>query len=290
MSKRLSLRLGAWIIATLVLALGGCSAVRLTYSQGPALLYWWADGYVDFSAEQTPSARAAIDEWFGWHRRSQLADYAALLAQLQVMAVRDVTPQQVCRVYDDLQQRLARAYDRAVPLAAPLVRTLSPAQIDHLDKRYNRSHEDARREYLQPDALERQDAALKRTVDRAESIYGSLDAVQRQRLAADLQQSPFNPEVWLAERRARQLDILRTLRALLAARADAGAVEAALRAFAAHAEQSPRAEYRAYRDRLEQANCQLMSRLHNGMRDEQRQHAAQTLRGWAEDLRALAAD
>lgn len=274
----------------LALALGGCSALRLTYSQGPALLYWWADGYVDFSAEQTPRARAAIDLWFGWHRSSQLADYAVLLSQLREMAARDVTPQQVCRVYDDLQRRLARAFERAVPLAAPLVRTLSPAQIDHLDKRYSRNHEDARREYLQPDARDRHDAALKRTVDRVESIYGPLDPVQRQRLAADLQQSPFDPEVWLAERRARQLDILRTLRALQAARADAGAVEAALRAFAAHAEQSPRAYYRDYRDRLEQANCQLTARLHNGMTNEQRQHAAQTLRGWEDDLRALAAD
>lgn len=274
----------------LAVALAGCSAVRLTYSQGPALLYWWADGYVDFSAEQTPRARAAIDEWFGWHRSSQLADYAALLSRLREMAVRDVTPQQVCRVYDDVQQLLARAYDRAVPLASPLVATLSPAQIDHLDKRYSRNHEDARREYLQPGARDRHDASLKRTVDRVESIYGSLDPVQRQRLAAELQQSPFDPEIWLAERRARQLDILRTLRTLQAARADAGAVEAALRAFAAHAEQSPRADYRAYRDRLAQANCQLMSRLHNRMTDAQRQHAAQTLRGWEEDLRALAVD
>lgn len=274
----------------LALALGGCSAVRLTYSQGPALLYWWADGYIDFSNEQSPRARGAIDEWFGWHRQTQLPDYAALLAQLQVMALRDVTPQQVCRVYDDLQQRLARAYERAVPLAAPIVRTLSPAQINHLEKRYARNLDEARNEYLQPDARERQVAALKRTVDRAESIYGTLDAGQRQRLAADLTESPFDPETWLAERRARQLDILRSLRALQAARADAGTVEAALRAFAAQTEQSPRADYRAYRDRLQQANCQLMARLHNSMGLEQRQHAAQTLRGWEEDLRALAGD
>ena len=43
-----------------VALLGGCSSVRLAYGNGPQLAWWWLDGYVDFSTEQTP--RVALAE------------------------------------------------------------------------------------------------------------------------------------------------------------------------------------------------------------------------------------
>jgi hypothetical protein len=36
----------------LALALGGCSALRLSYNNAPTLLYWWLDGYADFDKSQ----------------------------------------------------------------------------------------------------------------------------------------------------------------------------------------------------------------------------------------------
>lgn len=277
-----------WIIATLLLALSGCSAVRFTYNQAPLLAYWWLDGYADFTADQTPRVRAALDDYFAWHRSTQLPEYARLLQRLQPLAADRVSPSQVCAVADDLQRVLEVAYEQAVPAIADILRGASTAQIDHLAKRYNRELQEVQRDYLQPDLSERQEAALKRVVERAESIYGPLDEAQRALLSAGLEASPFDPKLWLAERRARQQDIIRTLRQLLAERADTGQLQAALRAFAAHATQSPRAEYRAYRQRLVEANCVLAAQLHNSLRPAQRQNAVEKLKGWAEDAKALA--
>lgn len=271
-----------------MLALSGCSAVRFTYNQAPLLAYWWLDNYVDFSGDQTPKVRAALDDYFAWHRSTQLPEYARMLQRLQPLAADRVSPAQVCAVADEVQALLEAAYEQAVPAMADIARTFSAAQIDHLAKRYNRELQEAQRDYLQPDEQERQEAALKRVVDRAESVYGSLDESQRALLAAGLEASPFDPKIWLAERRARQQDILRSLRQLQAARAEASAVQAALRAFAANAVNSPRAEYRAYRQRLVEANCLLAAQLHNSLRPAQRQHAVEKLKGWAEDAKALA--
>jgi hypothetical protein len=278
-----------WIIATLLVLLGGCSAVRLTYGQGPLLAYWWMDRYLDFSSEQAPLVRSALAEWFAWHRQTQLPDYANWLRELQPIAGDTVTPDTVCRVTDQAQRRLVAAYAQAVPAMAEIVRTLTPAQIDHLEQRYASNRKEAERDYLQADAQERIEAAVKRTVERAESIYGSLDDSQRQLVAAGLATSPFDAQRWLVERRARQQDILRSLRQLVASQADAVAVQSALRGFAANAVRSPRADYRAYRERLDEANCQLAARLHNALTPAQRQHAVDKLKGWEEDVRVLAA-
>lgn len=278
------------IITTLLLALAvlaGCSAVRFTYNQAPLLAYWWLDGWVDFTDEQTPRVKSALQEYIAWHRSTQLPDYAALLARLQGMALEPVTPAQVCATADDLQQRLMLAYEHAVPAMADIVRSFTPAQLDHLDKRYQRENREMVRDYLQPDADDRREAARKRTVERAESIYGTLDEAQKALIQAGLDSSPFDPARWLDERRARQQDVLRALRQLQADRADAAQAQAALRAFAAQAAHSPRADYRRYRDRLIEANCALTAQLHNSMRPAQRQHAADKLKGWADDARAL---
>lgn len=283
------MRVGTWIITTLLVLLSGCSAVRFTYGQAPLLAYWWLDGYVDFTGEQSPRVKAALADYMTWHRRTQLPDYLQLLQRLQAMAREPVTAGQVCAMSDELQRRLDVAYEQAVPQMAEIVRELSPAQIDHLEKRYQRDMAEAQRDYLQPDLTERREQALKRTVDRAESIYGPLEEEQRSLLATGLANSPFDPQRWLDERRARQRDILRTLRQLQADKADLSEVQAALRAFAAHMAQSPRPEYRAYRQRLMEANCQLTAQLHNSTRAAQRQHAVEKLKGWADDVRALMA-
>ncbi len=284
--------MGRRIIATLLLPLlllSGCSAVRFTYGQAPLLAYWWLDGYVDFSGEQTPRVKAALEDYMAWHRSTQLPDYAQLLVRLQAMAQDRVTPAQVCSMADELQRRLELAYERAVPAMAEIVRGFSPAQIDHLEKRFQRDNYEMARDYLQPDPAARAEASLKRTVDRAESIYGTVEDDQRALLAAGLEASPFDPQRWAEERRARQRDILRTLRQLLADKADQPAFEAALRAFAVQATQSPRADYRQYRQRLIEANCVLTAQFHNSARPAQRQYAVGKLKGWIDDARALAA-
>ena len=51
---------------------------------------------------------------------------------------------------------------------------------------------------------------------------------------------------------------------------------------------SPRADYDAYRQRLLQENCAVAAAMHNAMSPVQRQAARAKLKGWEDDLRALA--
>jgi Family of unknown function (DUF6279) len=288
----LSSRLGGWIIAVAVLLLtpwlGGCSAVRLAYNQADDLAYWWADGYVDFDGAQTPRARQAIGDWFNWHRGTQLPDYAALLADWGRQAAGDVSAPQLCAANADLRARLQRAAERALPAMAQLAASLSPEQLNHLERRLAKNNGDFRRSYLQADREDRRAATLKRTVERAETLYGTLDARQVALLATGLAQSPFDAQVWFTERQTLQQQALAQLRQARAEQADADRFELLLRQWLAQSLNSPRPAYRAYQQRLTEHNCALGASLHNSSSAAQRQHLRDKFKGWEEDLRALA--
>ena len=268
----------------------GCSAVRIGYNQAPALVYWWLDGYADFVDTQTPRVRDALSAWFAWHRRTQLPEYADLLAKAQIEAVSDTTPERACEWWRDLRTRVDTAVDHGLPMAAGLMITMTPQQIAHIEQRYAKFNDEYRDEYLQSNPADRAEANAKRTIERAESLYGRLADAQRANVRAWLAESPFDADVWLAERQQRQRDALQMLRRSIAGGATREQAQAALRGYVSNMERSPREAYRRYNERLTQFNCGFTARLHNSMSNAQRQTAIKKLNGWEGDLRALAAD
>jgi hypothetical protein len=275
-------------LLALALLAGGCSSLRLTYNQGAHLLYWWLDGYVDVSDEQAPRVREAIAGWFRWHRTTQLPDYVVLLARVQAQIGEPTTPEAVCALWADMRRRGDTALDAALPAIAEFLRTLSPQQIRHVERRFAKGNRDFRDAYLQGDAAERRRAALKRMRERAETLYGSLERAQREQLAQAVAASPFDPEAWHAERRARQADILHTLHAVQSGQIAPAQTQGALHALAQRLAHSPRPAYRAYQERLTAYNCRVAAELHNVASPAQREAARLKLRGWEDDLRLLA--
>jgi hypothetical protein len=284
-------------VVLLVLA-QGCSALRLGYGTAPDLAYWWLDRYVDFNSTQTPRARAALTQWFAWHRRTQLPDYAALLMRARSEVLADTTAARACEWQTDVLRRVQTAFENAAPAAADLVLTFTPAQIQHLQRRQTAVNDDFRDEYLQPNAQERAAANFKRTLGRVEMIYGPLNEAQQAQIKASLARSPFDPEIWLAERKLRQQEVVQLLTKLSANTGSANAANlksnnaqalAALRGYVDQLERSPRAPYRKYVERLTEFNCAFAANLHNTTTPAQRQTAKQNLAGWEGDMRALAA-
>lgn len=287
-TMRISLARGA-IIALLFL-LSSCSMLRLGYDQGPQLVWWWLDGYVNFSNEQTPHAKEAIRKWFTWHRTTQLPEYAAWLSTLRSQIGDPVAPAQICGWSEELRNTIAPALDHTVQLGAPLVPNLGEAQWRSIERRYAKGNDEFRRDFLQPHTEERLAASIKRIVKRVENIYGSIDEAQHRLIVAGIEASPFDPEAWLAERQRRQHETLLTLRHLATEPAEAGHVVAALRGLVERVERSIDTDYRAYQVKLTEYNCAFIASVHNSTNPIQRQHAHDKLKGWEIDLRKLSAN
>jgi len=282
-----SLSRKAAIIGALLMMLTGCSTLRLGYDNGPTIAWWWLDGYMDFDATQSPRAKDAVRQWFTWHRRTQLPDYALQLASLQAEALEPVTAARACQWTELARERAWAAIDGALPLAQPVLAASGEAQWQHLAQRYAKGNAELRSDFVQPDASERTKASVKRTIERAETFYGRLDERQRRLIAESLSTSPFDPELWLADRERRQREVLQTLRAMPGLDRERGL--AALRRLAEALERSPQPDHRAYQQRLTAYNCEFAARLHNATTPAQRQVMRGKLKGWEGDVRALLA-
>ncbi len=281
------------IIAALLLGLSlpaGCSMMKIGYGQGSGFAFLWVDRYVELDDAQSLRVRTALGDWFAWHRRTQLPDYADLLARAQLELVEDATPERMCAWWREARTRVDTAVERAIPVAAEVALTLAPVQIAAIEKRNARTNDEFRDEHLQRDPAKRRRAVLQREIERAESFYGGLDAAQREFVARSVASSPYDAEMAFAERRQRQQDLLQVLRRLTVARADQAQAEAEMRTWVQSFRRSPREAYRGYAERVLAHNCAYASALHNATTPEQRRAAVKKLRNYESDFRTLAAD
>jgi hypothetical protein len=280
------------IIAVLVaaLALTGCSAVRFVYNQAPEFSFWYIDGYFDLDDPQTPLVRNGVAAWFAWHRRTQLPDYADLLVRAQAEVQQDTTPERACAWWGVARERFDAMYEQALPVLADLALSLKAPNFEQLKKRQAKVNAEYADDFLQKDPKDRLAAGVKRAVERAERLYGTLDDAQRALIVRQAELSPFDPEAALAERKLRQAELTQILRALSAGGANRGAAQMALRGYAQRAWTSPREPYRRYIERLTEFTCQAAATFHNTTSAAQRRTAVERLKGWEADARALAAE
>ena len=275
-------------VCGLLALVSGCTALRLAYSSAPELMYWWLDRYAQFDDTQKPQMREALGAWFVWHRRTQMPDYAQQLTRARVEVMADTTAARACEWQGEVGKRFHVAFDQAAPAIADVLLTVKPEQVKSIERRHAKANADYRDEYLQADAAKRAEKTLDRTIERMETLYGSLDDAQRGRVSELLAKSPFDPEVWLAERQLRQQEATQLIRKMTAERANREQARTALQGYMERVERSPREAYRRYAQRLSEFNCAVAADMHNRMSTAQRRHAAQKLAGWESDLRAIA--
>lgn len=278
----------AGIIGALALALGlaGCSAIKLGYNTLPDVAYWWLDGYVDFSDAQTPQVRAELARLHDWHRQQELPRLAELLGRMEQQVPGTIAPTQACAFVADVQARLALVAERAEPGVAALVAGLEAAQMRHLERKYRNNNEAFRKDWADLAPADLKEKRFKTALDRAETIYGTLEEGQRAVLRQHIDRSMYDPARTLAERQRRQQDLLQTLKRMQEAPAES---RAALRGYLERVQQSPDPAFRRWQEELVQEGCRTFSALHDSTTPAQREQAARRLRAYQRDLRELAA-
>ena len=285
----------ALALATTLIVLGACSTARLAYNQAPNLLYWWLDGYMDFTSAQSPQARQDIDAFLAWHRSTELPTYARQLQQWQALATQDITPAQACTQFEAVRAAVQRASERGLEPLTRLAQQLSPEQQAHLQRHQTKSNESFEKDFVRGSPEQRLSQRLDKAVSRNEMLYGRLSPAQRELLQSSLQQSPWDAQKTQQERLRRQSDLLQTLQTVQALKNGNGngAVNAAAlnatRSYLARVLQSPTPGYSAYSQTQVQHGCTQFAALHNTTTPEQRANAVRVLKGYQDDLQALVA-
>lgn len=270
----------------LLVALAGCSAIKLGYNNLPELAWWWLDGYMDFNDAQRTPVKDELARLHQWHRANELPRYAELLARIERMAAGDVTSEQVCKLADEGRVRFLALAEQSETAIASVAPTLTADQLRHLAQCYERNDQDFRRDWVDPPLAERRDKHFKQFLERMEDTYGRLDDAQRAVLRQRIEASRFDPAQVLSEMRRRHADTLQTLRQL---RGGASGPQARLqvKALVDRGQSPPDAAARRYREAITEDNCALVATVHNATTPAQRQSAVRRLRAYQRDLADL---
>lgn len=276
------------VLLTAAAALAGCSAVKLGYGTLPDLVYWWLDGYIDFSNEQSPRVHEELARLQAWHRATELPPIADLIGRIEQQATVSVTPAQVCVLVPEIQLRLSVLERQAEPAIAALAASLSPRQLRHIERKFAKRNAEFRKDRVDAPAADRLDKRFKEALDRLENIYGSLDEPQREVLRRALADSIFDGARSLAERQRRQQDMLQILQRLRGGAVPPAEARELVHGWFERVLHAPDPAYRRYQDALLEEGCRTFAAVHASTTPQQRAEAARRLRAWQSDLRDLA--
>lgn len=279
------------ILLVVITTLQACSAVRIGYGNAESLARWWLDHYLDFSPEQNQFVVERLARLHAWHRKTELRGYAVILGEARTLLDRTPTPADAMQLGDAMTRRVRVVAQQALPDMAELLVSLSPAQLDHLKRRFAEKN----REYAKDAGLEGGEAAqhearAKRLLSRAEYWLGRLTEDQRSEFRRLVAQRTSGAQYWYDERLRRQRGLLDLAQRIRNDKLDREAALALLQEYAAQFESPGDPVRKAVGNALRQDTASLVVSLHAMMTPAQRKHARERIDDLLRDIADLADD
>lgn len=174
----------ALLAGLLAFSLSGCmTMVGLGYGHADTVAAWKADQYFDLDPDQERVFRERFGKLYAWHRHEQLPEYVAFLGAGKDRLQRGLTAHDIDWFTEGLRERYRLVVRHGAGDAAALLATLTPAQIAHLQRRWekdNQRYVDERR--IDGPLTERQRERAKRIISQVKDWAGSLSAAQEKRI------------------------------------------------------------------------------------------------------------
>lgn len=265
----------------LLLLLAGCSATEFAYNNADTWLRWQAGSYFDLGGAQAGVELLRLAAFLAWHRAQALPQYARLADEAGVRLARGATQADLVWGYDAIRQQSREGLRRAGAGLGDFLDRLSPAQIEHLERRFTEENRKFAREALEGTPEERRGRRLKRMLHSLEDWLGELSDAQRERVRQFNDGAPLNGELRDRERRRRQAELLAMLRTKESARR--------LADWAAQWERGREPALAAANRAFMDGMFAMLTELERTLSTRQRQIAIARMREYARDFDLLAA-
>ncbi len=264
--------------------LAGCSGMRIAYNNADSILRWMADDYFALEGAQEDDFKARLARFHAWHRSRELARYSVLLTSAGDKLADGLTAQELLWALDAVKARFRRLAANAAPELAAVLCTLTPAQFEHLHKKFAESNAEYTRKNVKGGEQEQRKRRGKRNLDLMREWFGHLSDAQEARLNAWNDKMPLLYELRLQNRQRRQSEFA----ALLRQCRGAAELEPGLRHWLIEWNAGANAEYRRLSDIHQEQYIQMLLELDRGITPAQRAHAVFRLNEYAELFKALA--
>lgn len=262
------------LLVSLALLLPACSAIRLGYANADSLARWWIDQYLDLSPEQDALARERLTRLLVWHRKSQLPDYPTILNQAKTLAVGKPSATDGLVLTDAIFRRIRRIADQAIPDAADLLLTMTPAQIERMAAKFAEKNVGyAKEARLTEGEAGQREARFKRLLERAEYWYGAFSDRQEAAFRQLVDAQPSGAQFWYEERLRRQNELLDLARKIQAEKTSRERAMALLRDYADRFDMPTDPSRRATALALRKESSELAAAIQALTTPAQREHA-----------------
>lgn len=191
----------------LLALLVGCSSTQFFYNRLDFLIPWYLSGYVDLDGSRRELLEDRVDAFLGWHRRSELPRYAALLARAEAMLDSPVTAPVVEDLAIAAEVEWVRLRDRAVDELINVGEALDDDQVDSFMATLRERQVEYEEKYLDRDDETYREEACDSLIDNLEDYLGRIGRDRQRGICRHLEDLRRSDAVWLAERQ-RWLDWL----------------------------------------------------------------------------------
>jgi len=261
-------------------ALGGCSMLRVGYKQLDTYAVWTADDYFGLDQSQRRDFLSRFDRLHEWHRYEQLPEYTTFLAAIRVRVQKGFTREDYLWVADGAKKRYRVVVDHAANDTAAMLMTITPAQIEVLQRQWDKVNRRYVSEYrLDRGAEEQRQARDRRLFSRIREWTGNLSPEQEKKIIALADTS----EVAIVFYRLRHEDRLRRQHEflqLMTQRGDAARFQARLRHFLINWEEGRNPEYDKLFREWERKQGDVYAELAHMLTPEQLATALRRLQGY----------
>jgi hypothetical protein len=201
------------VVAVALIALvAACSFTKFGYNQADTLAAWMADDYLDLDSPQKQDFQKRFDRFYSWHRSEQLPEYAGFLRTAKGRVQQGLNRDDVLWFVDGMRTRVRTAARHAAPEAAAFLATLTPAQIESLQRKWEKDN----RKYVKENKVngtpdERAEVEAKKIVKSFKEWLTSLNGEQEQRVAVLVRELPPIDQFRYSERLRRQKEFIALL-------------------------------------------------------------------------------
>lgn len=278
------------LISFLLVTISACSSIQLGYNQGDTLIRWWIDDYVDLNESQSEFVAAALKRQFSWHRSEQLPLIQASLNKLKRRLGKPLTVPEALDSYQDLRKHLTAAIEHMSKDAATLALTMNLDQLKVMEKKYAKTNEKFRKQYLTGTSAQRLDGRIEKVIENTENIFGSISKDQASQIAKLVEANPVDMDGVYKERLRRQRDLISVLRKIITEKPTLEATEALLLKYTQSFEYGYTAEQKEFEMARLDASVKLTVAITQIMTEAQRKNAQDKVGDWVEDIKILIAN
>jgi hypothetical protein len=265
--------------------LSGCNMLSVGYGHIDTYASWMADEYFDLDPQQKQDFRSRFDRLHEWHRTEQLPNYASFLGSTKGRIQKGITVEDGKWIAQGIEERYQTMVNRGANDAAAVLMTITPAQLEALQRKWDKENARYRREHkVGGTAAEQREARTERELKRIKEWTGDLAPEQEKKIAALANDLPLAPKQRYEDRLRRQREFMQ----LMATRGDAKQFPERLRQYLLNWEQGRTPEFQRFMTEWRQKQIEFYVEVERALTPQQRTTLVRRVERYAQDFTQLA--